>query len=178
MKAKIGAIFLISMIALAGTGAAYALWYEDLYIYTYIETGDFDVRFSFEGTWEEEIKPEISWSDGYWDEFEDTNYLYWNIYNAYPCVHYYLDFNIECIGSIPAHFTDPIINTNLPADSFEYDLFYTDGGPVDWSQIQIHQGDIIYLTLRLHFNNEIEENMDYYFDLYTMAHQYNENPPI
>ena len=36
--AKLGAMFMVSLIALAGTGAAYALWWDDLYIDVFIET--------------------------------------------------------------------------------------------------------------------------------------------
>ena len=41
--AKIGAIFLMSVIALAGVTAGYAMWYETLYIEGTIVTGEVDI---------------------------------------------------------------------------------------------------------------------------------------
>ena len=94
MKAKIGAVFLISMIALAGTGAAYALWYEDLYLYVDIYTGDVDVEWSLYDYYDEgddkqisDIEAEIIATGD-----PDLNILRVWIYNAYPCVDYYVYF--------------------------------------------------------------------------------------
>ena len=64
MKAKLGAIFLVSVLAIAGAGAAYALWFEDLYIWTDIWTGEVDVE----------------WSVGYWDSNETKNVSTGGIY--------------------------------------------------------------------------------------------------
>lgn len=45
--AKLGAIFLISIIALAGVGVGYAHWQETLYIDGTVNTGNLDVEWSF-----------------------------------------------------------------------------------------------------------------------------------
>ncbi|GAH13520.1 unnamed protein product, partial [marine sediment metagenome] len=116
--AKLGAMFLVSMIALAGTGAAYSLWYEDLHLWTDIYTGDVDVDWSLHSAWVEQDK-EISTISAEildWDTSDD-NYNDWlriTINDAYPCVNYYVYFDIHCVGTIPVHFTPFIIDTNLP----------------------------------------------------------------
>jgi hypothetical protein len=175
MKAKLGAIFLVSVLAIAGCGAAYALWYEDLVIWTDIDTGDVNVEWSYDG-WDCDQTKEISYIEAYIGDWDDDldNFLQVYIYDAYPCVNYYVYFNIECTGSIPVHFTPFTIETNLPADSYDFDVTSNSGVPLD--EVQLHNGDVMWFTLRIHFNNNIEENTGYTFDLYTMAHQYNEVP--
>lgn len=49
-SAKIGAIFLISVMALAGVGAGYAMWFQDLTIDVEINTGEFKVGVRDDGT--------------------------------------------------------------------------------------------------------------------------------
>ena len=48
--AKIGAIFLVTVMALAAIGGAYALWFQDLYIDVEINTGEFCVGIRNDGT--------------------------------------------------------------------------------------------------------------------------------
>jgi hypothetical protein len=48
--AKLGAIFLVSVMALAGAGAGYAMWFQDLIIDAEIHTGEFMVGVRDDGT--------------------------------------------------------------------------------------------------------------------------------
>ena len=51
-QAKIGAIFLMSVITLAGVGAGYAAWTDTVFINGYITTGSVDLNIvGYSGTW-------------------------------------------------------------------------------------------------------------------------------
>ena len=49
-SAKLGALFLIAVMALAGVGAGYAMWFQELTIDVEINTGDFKVGVRDDGT--------------------------------------------------------------------------------------------------------------------------------
>lgn len=180
MKAKLGAIFLISVLAIAGTGAAYALWYEDLTIWTDIHTGNVDVEFSYEG-WECDQTKDIAYITG---GIEDDEFLYLQFWDVYPCVNFYVYFNVESTGSIPVHFTPMTHYTSLPDGCYEYSLLISyvlkaNGDilyPNTLADVQLHQGDMVFFILWIHFNNELPQSSDFTFDFYTTAHQYNEEP--
>jgi hypothetical protein len=190
--AKLGAIFVISVMALAGTGAAYALWAEDLYIWTDINTGDVDVDWSYITTGTNAPKPWVSILDIYIDA---SGILRCRIDNAYPCVEYYFYFDLHCVGTIPVHFT-PIeyLGDVLPDWVEDYEIFITSiwepdpndpdnmllvesFNPPEFIQwIQLHPGEVAYGYYMVHFNNNLEENTGYTLDFKTQAHQYNELP--
>jgi hypothetical protein len=183
---KLGAMFLVSMLALAGTGAAYALWFEDLYIYTDIYTGDVDVEWSVVGYGSNQQKP-VSTFNIYIDP-DYPEVLRCFIYDAYPCVEYYFWFDLHCVGSIPVHFTpmDFIAGTLDEAWIDDYAIFidrivWNDGDttvfdypgiPIEY--IQLHQGDVAYGYYMIHFNNDLPQDDYFTFDFTTRAHQYNE----
>jgi hypothetical protein len=178
-SAKIGAIFLVSVIAIAGISAGYAWWTEDLVISGTVTTGTFGWYMtlwgdSLYGDYKDIVTHGAELRDYDQDGTHPKSIYFW-ANNMYPCVNYYIYFNIECTGSIPVHFTPFDISTDLPADSYDFEVTSDSGVPLD--QAQLHYGDSMWFTLRIHFNNNIEENTNYVFDLYTMAHQYNENPP-
>jgi hypothetical protein len=188
MKAKIGAIFLISILALAGTGAAYALWFEDLYIYTDIQTGTVDVEWSIVEYRDTETK-DVS-DGGMWISADAPNILHCWIENAYPCIDYYFFFDLHCIGSIPVHFTSmyALGGTLDPAwiewhEIFIDSILYANGDtvvfdpPVAIWNIQLHQGDVAYGHYLIHFNNDLPQGSNLYYDFTTTAYQYNEDPP-
>jgi hypothetical protein len=202
--AKIGAIFCMSVLALAGTGAAYALWYDYLHLDIDVTTGYIGAEWSFEG-FEIDGKPDISditvqMMD--WNGNANAR-MFIHILNAYPCVDYTIYFNIECTGSIPIHIAYPEI--------FQYDLnhlngygedfgtiefFDMNGNRIIWTDLQIHPGEIFYGYMVIHFNNDLPQgagmvnpdgtpmNPDYPDPIWVFCmefpyHQYNEDyPPV
>ena len=121
MKAKIGAIFLVSVMAFAALGAAYAHWEETLTIEGTMETDDIDPFFDCPGTndppggqhWDpaecgEWINAYTTWDGDYRDKdvgscsvYDDENYLYIDIEDAYPCYYAHPMFCIKNRGSCP-----------------------------------------------------------------------------
>ena len=164
--AKLGALFLVSIMALAGTSAAYAMWSETLYIDGYVETGELDVAWSIEDCGDSEpVEKDFSWI-----EAEIIGYtLYVDIYNAYPCITYWVDVNIENTGTIPFHiWWDGVIDYNFPGTvTFTPDPHCT----------QLHPDETWYGRLEIHLNNDALENSVYSFDTDLVVHQWNEDYP-
>jgi len=106
--AKLGAIFLVSVMALAGTGAAYAMWFDTLYVDGYVETGYIGAEWSIEawGDSEPEGKDFSSIYAYIWTGYNNNDWLSISIYNAYPCITYWVYFDITNTGSIPIHVED------------------------------------------------------------------------
>jgi hypothetical protein len=125
--AKTAVIFMASIIALAMSGATYALWSEDLYIYTDIETGEVDWEF-WHPSWGNEDPnddapfPLLIWGDhgldpplyqkdvasssfDWWDSDDDGDFDRLNL--TFDCVYpYYEDhfaFAVHCNGCVPIH---------------------------------------------------------------------------
>ena len=170
-KVKLGIILLVSVIALAGVTAGYALWSETLYIDTWIETGDFDIDMSYEGKYIDQEK-DIAYVDVYFSDDGQTMFI--DIYEAYPCITFYIYFDVTCVGSIPAHF-------------YPFDIDYENCKP-SWIDIgprygydeiestQLHQGDSWSGVVEIHLDNDAEEDYLYQFSVKLTGGQYNEIP--
>jgi len=165
--AKLGAIFLISIMALAGTSAGYALWSETLTIDGTITTGDVDVEWSYYG-YEIIQEKEISTMDVTFSE----NTMTVTILNAYPCVWYYVYFDIHCVGSIPVHFGPWTIIEDLPADA----TFTLTDFDYETTQTQLHTCEFVDGILEIHLENDATELTTYTFTATITAYQYNEYP--
>jgi hypothetical protein len=117
-------IFIVSIIALAMTGATYALWYEDLYIYTEVDTGEVDWEFWHPGWYITPGVPEFplfthdddgidpGWTKDVgsnWAEFFDTDddgdfdTMHLVFENVYPYYYDHIAFSLHCNGDIPIH---------------------------------------------------------------------------
>jgi len=173
--AKIGAIFLISILALAGASAGYAMWSEDLTINGTVNTGSVDVEWSIEsvGDNEEPLK-DVSSIDAVIDP--ETGIMHVTVTNAYPCITYCVYFDVHCIGSVPVHFTPFVIDGDLPASTtltITEDIGYL---PID--EAQLHTGDYWYGTLEIHLDDTIDnpvlQSHEYTFTVNLFAHQYND----
>jgi hypothetical protein len=172
---KIGLICLALVLALGALGVGAALWMGVLTIHGDVVTGSVDAVWSIEGAYDDEIK-DVSFI------FADVDPMYpWVMYigilDAYPSVTYTVDWNIMCTGTVPIHFTEPLITGNLTAVS---NLTFTDmnGNPIDWATLQLHPGDPPFLgKLTVHLDNTAEQMAWYVFDIMLDYGQYNEFPP-
>ena len=100
--AKLGVIFLTSIMALAGASAGYAMWSETVYIDGTITTGNVDIDFIAGMSWDSEAADKNVSSIACYVS-ADPNVLIVTVTNAYPCIDYYQEFEIHCIGTIPVH---------------------------------------------------------------------------
>src|SRR4030042_2286084 len=167
---KIGLICLALVMALGAFGVAGALWWDWLYIDGIVWTGSIGAEWSVEAAYDDEVK-DVSYVDAYLMGEE----LWIDIVNAYPSVTYTVVWDIHCTGSVPIHFAYPYIDTNLPAGAT---FTFTDvlGYPIDWSQVQLHEGDVMYGLLTVHLENDAEQGAEYYFRIWLDYGQYNEFP--
>ena len=106
------------------SGATYALWYEDLYIYTDIYTGNVDWEFWHTNWYLQPGVPEFPWfghgdngiDPGYtkdvgsnWAEFFDTDddgdfdTMHLVLENVYPYYYDHFVFQVHCNGIVPIH---------------------------------------------------------------------------
>ncbi len=170
---KILLISLALVLALGGLGVAGALWSDWLYIDGYVETGYIGAEWSVE--WAGDNEPadkDVSWIEAW---LPDPNYMAISIYNAYPSVTYTVEWNIYCYGSVPIHFDDPYIWTDLPAGAT---FTFTDmsGVPINWYGLQMHPGETIYGLLTIHLDNDAWQWWWYTFWIELQYGQYNEFP--
>jgi hypothetical protein len=119
---KTSVIFLASIIALAMSGATYALWYEDLYIWTDVYPGEVDWEF-YNENWDlfpnlpptfthQDVGPDPGWGKDVgsnWAEFldldDDDDYetMHLVLDNVYPGYYDHFSFVVHCNGNIPIH---------------------------------------------------------------------------
>jgi len=189
-KAKIGAIFLVSVMALAGASAGYALWFDYLHLDVSVETGYINAEWSVVQVYDNEIegKDYSSIEAILFDDFRfesptgalpQTNGWMWiYIYNAYPCITYTVDFDLHCTGSIPIHLEDITYNWNTMPDAAEVTFTDMDGNLIPFP-LQLHPGDVYFGKMTFHFDNTLEQDMDLTHVICAdlMYHQYNEQAP-
>ena len=165
-------ICLALVLALGSLGVAGALWSDWLYIDGYVETGYIGAEWSLYSCYDNEAADkDVSWVEAVIDG--DT--LYVDIYNAYPCVTYTVEWDLHCTGSVPIHFDTPWIDTDLPAGA---KFTFTDmaGNVIDWSQVQLHEGDYLDGLLTIHLDNDALQDYWYWFEIDLQYGQYNEFP--
>ena len=200
---KIGIVFLVSVMALAGVGSSYAMWYEDLFMDVTVTTGTFDIEWSLEAWDDDEIaeKDDVSTIDAYIEDDEasaDYGKLIVTLTGVYPCINYWVDFNIHSLGSVPAHFENGWEFDTTGQALFDSGVITIENidpptGAVgipgdDITTVQLHQGDSWYGRLNFHLTNELWDDPcvdplgweqgggPYTFTISIMGHQYNEDP--
>jgi len=161
--AKIGALFLVSVLALAGASAGYAMWSDELYIDGTVNTGTIGAEWSIKRCYDDEAENK-QYSEITADIVEDTMYII--ITNAYPCITYSVDFDVHCTGTILIHlYWDQII---LPAN-FPGTITFP-----DLTGTQIHPGMEALGTITIHLDNTAGQGAMYTFTTSIVYHQYNE----
>jgi len=164
---KIGLLALALVLALGSLGVGYAMWYEDLFIEGTVYTGELDVEWSLDDYGDSEV-PEKNVS---WVEAEIIgNYLYVDVYNAYPCIDYWVKFDVDNFGTIPVHLC-PLVCTGVGA-AFPGTITITNPDP-----FQIHPQERALGTISIHLDNTAVEGSQYSFSCLLKAVQYNEKCP-
>lgn len=149
---KITALFLVSVLALAGTSMGYALWYDELYIDGYIETGEIEWVYTGSIAY---MDPDYSIPDyhcnpefeggNWWQGDKDVGWTYAEItndhlatiklHNVYPCYFNMISLYMQVLGTIPvriqsvtfeSEYESVTIETGMPI--FDLDL-NGDGNP-------------------------------------------------
>jgi hypothetical protein len=190
MKHKTGktaTIFIVIIIALAGTSAGYALWYEDLYIKADVNTGEVYGFWSACYCFDAGLDPnpdgtrkdkDVGWTTCIIDD-DDPRILHITIYNGYPC--YWNDCEVEytiggtvpvrvqSIEIIPYGFT---LASDYGADDGEIWVKMVDG-----LGSQLHPGDESAGSFKVHVEQSAEQLTTYEFDIIIKVVQWNEYVP-
>ena len=121
--AKLGAIFLISTMALAGIGASYAWWQEELVIEGEVTMGTFGWEWSFYGyevthDYKDLIDAYVDTYDTDGNGYDDE--LSIEAYGVYPCTDLEIWCDIHFWGTVPGHIYD--IDYNIYLDGVAIDL--------------------------------------------------------
>jgi hypothetical protein len=174
---KIGLICLALVLALGALGVGAALWMGVLVIHGDVNTGIVDAVWSVEAAYDDE--PADKDVSIVFADLMGPGELWIMIENAYPCVTYTVEWNVMNVGTVPIHFAEPMIMSEiLPPDTT---FTFTDmaGIPIDWSLVQLHPGDPPLLgKLTVHLGNLAEQGVPYMFDIMLEYGQYNEFPPL
>jgi hypothetical protein len=154
---KLMATFAILMMALGIAGFAYAHWSETVYIEGDVTTGYLELEWSFEYNL-------IQGKDVAWADYKlDDGYLWFGLYNVYPCLTVELWIDVHNTGTIPVK----LYNWNFGLEEGSTDLspwikildknFYgVDGNKdgVPGSIEQLDPCDSVVLYVKLHFMQE------------------------
>lgn len=162
---KIGLLVMALVVAMGLLGVGYAMWSEDLTIDGTVNTGDVDVEWSLEAWGDNEIVGKDASSI---DAYITGNTLFVIITDAYPCITYYVDFDIDSFGSVPIRVKVVPGASTLPAGAITF--------PVNLEGYQLHEGESYYGTIEVHFDNTmgITEDTPYTFSYTLQCVQYNE----
>jgi len=177
MKTVMG-MFGTLMLALAITGVAFAHWTDTLYINGTVNTGTFGAELSVDmGCDSEPPGKDVSSISGTLSDDKKTIRV--TVSNAYPCIHYYLPIDLQCVGSVPLiiqsieyYRGDLPENTTLeivqdPAHGEE---------PVIAEGTQLHQGQTAYGLLHLHLDEDAGQGETYSFTVTINVVQWNYYP--
>jgi hypothetical protein len=132
-----------------------------------VYTGELDVQWSIDDWWDSEA-PEKNVS--YVVPYMMGDELWIDVVNAYPCITYYVIFDVDNVGTIPVHLC-PLVCTGVGAD-FPGTIIITNPQP-----FQVHPDETAYGTIEIHLDNTAVENSSYHFRCLLKAVQYNEPCP-
>jgi len=200
-KMKISVLFLATILALSATSISYSLWSETLVIEGTATMGNVDIEWSLEGYGDDERK-EIS--SIYAVIINEGNTLEITLDNVYPCVNYWVFFNIHSKGTVPVHFKNGFVGGSSASDYGQYLLdkgivtienvpvpsethgYTVVTGPIE--NAQLHNCYAWFGHLNFHLTNELWNQLvvdhpdwhqgggPYTFTISIMGHQYNEEP--
>jgi len=163
--AKLGALFLISLITLAGAGAGYALWSQELIINGTVYTGELDVEIRAGDSYDTEpSEKNVSNISCYTSDYT----LYVQVQNAYPCIDYYQNFTINNTGTIPVHLGPLAITSNTLPSGHTLEIIPSP------ECIQLHPDEEFAGQIHIHLDNNATENATYTFLANVTAYQWNE----
>jgi hypothetical protein len=182
---KIGLLCLALVLALGTLGVGYAMWYEDLYIYGTVNTGEVYGYWSACYCFDNGNDPNPDGSNKGKDvgstvcqiDPTDPRILHITVTNGYPC--YWNDCEVEFTigGTVPIIIEDIIITP----DNFTLASAYgADDGElwvdvVDGISLQLHPGDSTAQSFKIHVEQCAAQGATYTFTVTNRLVQYNES---
>ena len=182
-KTSIPAIAVIVLIGLAIVGFSFAHWSAYLNVEGEVETGILDAAivtwYCNDGGIDPGYTKDIAQCYCWIDE-EDPHYAYVTIENAYPSYEVKFTMDIENTGTIPWFMLTPKVNGITLVDSEYVDIDLDgDGYPdanfmyIDGEPKQVHPGDFVEWSLRIHFKQTAHQDFTYTFTISVEVIQWN-----
>ena len=164
--AKLGAMFLVSLMALAGIGASYSAWADTLTMNGTVNTGTVDVEFIAPSAFGDgdagyEISSITAW-------LVDMDTMRVVVTNAYPCIDYFFDFGIHNAGTIPVQFHPGWVISDLSAF-----ITITGRGGDPNTPVALDSTGNWVGHFNLHLDDTFTQGTTYTFTITLTGHQYN-----
>jgi len=169
-KNKIGAMFLASAIALAFIGSSYAMWSETIIMNGTVTTGTINIDWSLGNPYDDEAAgKDFSYVEA---NIVDPNHIQITIVGAYPCITYYVPFDIHNSGTIAVHLGPFVVD---PASWATAGIIIITPNLYGY---QLHPGASVNGILAFHFTNDdgFQQGSTYTFTVSVTGYQYNEYP--
>jgi len=189
---KIGTVFLVSMLALAGLGASYAGFSDIITVYGEVDTATVELEITgYSGTWVYKVlstgavytthianemagNPDyllVAYSEAMPDPsgVYDVYMKWWNIF---PCIDFMADIQVHYIGSIPGHVTvnnlewDAGFVQFIPYTTWHY--YDSLGYEITEFPIQMHYCDTIDIVVTIHIPQDDDlqgQHGEFWFDI-------------
>jgi hypothetical protein len=179
----------LALLALASLGVGYGLWSKTLYVNGTIGTGNVDAIWTAVGCFDLEELKDVGNTTG-WIDPEDPQILHFLIENGYPCYTGDCEVEFTYVGTIPVHveairflpgpeLTNCVVDQSPTTGSF---VATCDQLTVTWANglcAQLHEGDFLGSSLRVHVEQEAEQCSMYTFSVEVQLNQFNEsNCPV
>jgi hypothetical protein len=165
---KIGALFIISAMALAGVGTSFAMWTATINSVETVNVATFGIGWSTGPVNVEGDTQGIIWGE---ESIDGYGNLVVTIHNAYPCCDIYINYDVHLTGQVWAILNE--ITFSIPREfkpNWIVDYSHTDGVLVD--------GTAYNGWIHVHLDNDAVPGATYTFTNQLTCHQYNEcNPP-
>lgn len=192
---KTAVLFMSSVVALAGIGASYACWYDDLYVDGTIETGDLewviewyhisddnDIDWNCGDGFENPLPHEVDKDVGYMTATlsDDKKTLDVLFHNTYPMYYGHVTFWVHNVGTIPLHIdhvnlyeegelVGTFTENFLHVFDDDYEILYGDS-----FGMQLHPCEYAELSFSFHLRQPAEQDTIYHFTIEVVASQWNE----
>jgi hypothetical protein len=181
---RVPLLLLLGLVLALGTlGVVYGHWSKTLLVNGTVHTGNVDAEWTFVGCYDFESK-HVGTTDGYIDA-DDPQILHFTVHNGYPSYMGGCEVEYTILGSVPVvvesiGFTPGPGLTNCSVDQSQNGTFTAlcDQLTVEWVDglgSQLHTGDRVASSLRVHVKQEAEMKSEYTFDLSVLLVQFNES---
>jgi len=183
-KTAVSAIAIITLIALAIVGFAYAHWSETLWLQGTVNTAEIKVKCMSASSDDPpgtiDVGKDKDVGTALVSIIDDTH-INVTIVNGYPCYETYVHFTVKNVGTIPIHFRgfgpQPPFAYNLTSGHWEATLFDGDITVHGWNGIdeQLHPGWTRDYTIWIHIEQSAEQGATYTFTVEVIFSQWNAN---
>lgn len=143
---KVLIVGMVLVLALAAIGVGYSHWTKDAYIEGVVNTGTFDLEISQGDPFDNEQIKDVGWG---WCDVVAQDTVILNVENAYPSYMATFPIDIHCLGSVPLHVNQILVDADpyLDVRVMYQGRDITDGIP---DFIQLHECDSAWFDVQIH----------------------------